>query len=499
MRTASVFFLSALMLVFVGACGVETRRIRLAEYEDKVYASWVGQCIGNMYGLAHEWKYLDEPRTDPIEGWDAGILERIHQAGGAFSDDDTDIEYVDLFCMEKYGPEPTYEQLAEFWKRCINHHIWLANRTARSLMDRGYLPPLTGRRGINENWYQIDAQLVCEMWAVTAPGMPKYAAGKADWAAKVSNDAYGTHPTIWYNTMYAAAFFERDVGRLCQIGYEHLPAGSIFRVAIDDVRQWKAQCGKDWVAVRRKIKEKYLDRQGLPPEIATGRVSALLNGALGVLALLYGQGDFEKTMNYACMAGYDADSQCATLAGLVGIIHGSRAIPAKYTRILPQWTQPLNDVYRNLTRDDLPDGKLTDMARRTAEQGRQLVLAHGGRIEGSGQDALMVINARATFTGPLEIRFFPVDLDQGVAAVVRPEVIGGNPRALVLITLSGTLPPGMSIQRQQGQIVLAGTPTRSGTFPMTAGVSDGTTTRTTTLPLVVNPAGRGVKRGVKRG
>lgn len=476
----------ALVLLASSGCGSFERRITIADYEDKVYASWLGQCVGNMYGLAHEWKYIDEPRTEPITGYDPKILDKIRAAGGAFSDDDTDIEYVDLFVMEKYGPEPTYENLAEFWQRCINDHIWVANRAARDLMKQGYLPPHTGRRGLNPHWDKIDPQLVCEIWAVTAPGMLRYAAAKADWAAKVTNDDYGTHPTIWYNTMYAAAFYQTDVERLCQIGYEHLPAGSIFRTAIDDVRQWKREAGNDWVTVRRKIKEKYLDGVGLPADITKDKVSGLLNGTLGVLALLYGGGDFESTLNLSCMAGYDADNQCATLAGLLALMKGSASIPRKYLYLDEGWTRPLNDRYRNLTRDELPDGNLTDMARRTAAQGRELVLRTGGRVESLLGRETLVIRPDARFTAPLEVRIFPVHIPAGREAVVRPEVVGGAPGARISVGLAGTLPGGMEIDRRDGQVVIAGTPKREGRYDITATVSDGTTSRSVDLRLVVD-------------
>jgi hypothetical protein len=476
-----------ILLVMAGPAGcAETRRIKVADYQDKVYASWLGQCIGNMYGLAHEFKYNDEPRVELITGWAEESIRQMREHKGSFSDDDTDIEYVALFCMEKYGPEPTYENLAEFWKRHINDYIWVANRSARELMKRGYLPPLTGRRGLNTNWFQIDPQLVCEIWAVTAPGMLEYSAAKADWAAKVTNDDYGTHPTIWYNVMWSAAFFESDVNKLCQIGYEAVPEGSIFREAIDDVRNWKAEHGEDWVAVRKKIKEKYHDRVGLEEGIQTGHVSALLNGALGVLALLYGEGDFEKTMNYACMAGYDADNQCATLSGMIAIIQGSKGLPRKYTHVLDDWELPLNDFYKNRTRDDLPDGKLTDMGMRTAKLGIDLVLAHGGRIEGSGENAVLVINTAARFTPPLEVRLYPVRLNVGEQVTVMPEIIGGDAKNARVTTIVGALPPGTSLTSSDGHTVISGIPRRIGQYSVQVTVSDGTTTRTTTLPLLVS-------------
>lgn len=475
------------MLVAAGSAGcAQTRQIPVADYRDKVYASWLGQCIGNMYGLTHEFKYNDEPRTEPITGWADDMLARIREYNGSFSDDDTDIEYVALFCMEKYGPEPTYENLTEFWKKHINDYIWVANRSARNLMERGYLPPITGRRGVNVNWFQIDPQLVCEIWAVTAPGMLEYSAAKADWAAKVTNDDYGTHPTIWYNVMWSAAFFESDVTKLCQIGYDHLPQGSIFREAIDDVRRWKAEHGEDWVAVRKQIKAKYHDREGLADGIQTGHVSALLNGALGVLALLYGEGDFEKTMNYACMAGYDADNQCATLAGMIAIIQGSKALPRKYTHLVDSWELPLNDYYKNRTRDGLPDGKLTDMAERTAKLGMDLVLAHGGKIRGSGDSAVLVINPAARFTPPLEVRLYPVRLHLNEEVTVRPEIIGGDAAKARVTTIAGALPAGLSLATDdQAHTVIRGTPKKLGEYSLQVTVTDDKTTRTTELPLFV--------------
>ncbi len=472
---------------WLAGCGGPTLRIDLAEYEDKVYASWLGQCIGNMYGLSHEHKYQDQPRTEPIEDWMPDALQRIREFDGSFSDDDTDIEYVMLFCMEEHGPEPTYAQVAEYWKRCINSHIWVANRAARDLMDLGYLPPLTGRKDLNVHWYQIDPQLVCEIWAVTTPGMIRYAAAKADWAAKITNDDYGTHPTIWYNTMYAASFFEKDVERLCQIGYEHVPPGSIFRTAIDDVREWKREHGDDWVAVREKIKRKYHDREGMPADFPTGHVGAVLNGALGVLALLYGEGDFEKTMNYACMAGYDADNQCATLAGLVALMHGSASIPRKYTHVLPEWTKPLNDFYKNRTRDEVPDGRLTDMAQRTAAVGRRQVVESGGRVERVGDREVLVINTQAEFFAPLEVRLFPIHLEAGEPATVEIDGIGGRPSGRgVDVILAGALPPGMQTQRQGNRQVLAGTPRETGQYDIAVTVFDGETRREQRLPLFVH-------------
>ena len=50
------------------------------------------------------------------------------------------------------------------------------------------------------------------------------------------------------------------------------------------------------------------------------------------MAILYGNGDFMKTVGIAVSAGYDCDNQAATVGGLMGVIHGSKAIPDELTK-----------------------------------------------------------------------------------------------------------------------------------------------------------------------
>ena len=121
----------ALLLVSRAALAVQPLRIPVSEYQDKVYASWLGQCAGNMYGLAHEQKYFQNPGPDKFPlGYSSWGAARVRDLNGAFSDDDTDIEYMYLLAMEKHGIEPSYGQLAEFWRNHVHREVWLANRAA---------------------------------------------------------------------------------------------------------------------------------------------------------------------------------------------------------------------------------------------------------------------------------------------------------------------------------------------------------------------------------
>ena len=56
-------------------------------------------------------------------------------------------------------------------------------------------------------------------------------------------------------------------------------------------------------------------------------IDAKINAAWVVLGLLYGDGDFGKTMEIATRAGDDADCNPASAAGILGTIYGYEAIP----------------------------------------------------------------------------------------------------------------------------------------------------------------------------
>ena len=88
---------------------------------------------------------------------------------GAFTDDDTDIEFVTLHAVERYGLDINYAEITQAWKTHINDYIWVANREARGLMEQGLVAPDTGRKENNKHWYQIDPQLVNEIWSAFYP------------------------------------------------------------------------------------------------------------------------------------------------------------------------------------------------------------------------------------------------------------------------------------------------------------------------------------------
>ena len=466
-RTHAALVFACLLLNLEASVAQSTRQISVEEYRGKVLGSWLGQCIGNIYGLPHENDYIDEPGPENFPYGYGPNSQRLKETNGAFSDDDTDIEYMYLLAMEKFGPEPTLADLAGMWKYHVRDRVWLANRAGLAAMHHGYTPPMTGKRAYNPHWFQIDPQLINEIWAVTAPGMVRYAAGKSDWAARIMDDEWGVEPTIWYGAMYAAAFFESDVDKLIDIGAAALPKGSRFGQTIADMRVLYNTHPNDWKAARQAMAQKYYHDE--PAESKT-IWNANLNAAAGVLAMLYGEGDFQKTLDLSCAMGFDADNQAATVAGLMGIVLGAKGLPRDLLFPFPQlgWREPFNDFYKNVTRYDMPDAGLKHMADRMAAQGEKIILANGGRkTTVNGRDGY-AINGEAEFVAPLELPSGPGPfIEVGGAIDFEFPVFGGAAPYGWRIE-SGAIPEGLRFADGR----LSGTAKSAGVYPVVIQVTD---------------------------
>ena len=383
-----IIFVVIIVLLSSNSTFAQERAISEKELVDKISAFWFGQLIGNFYGLPFENNYVDEPfLVDRIythadesslkinrSDWRGYIPILMDAVEGAFADDDTDIEFVTLMAVEKYGLDITYPEITEMWKKHINRRIWVANRTARTLMDKGLVAPETGRKENNKNWFQIDPQLVNEIWSAFYPGMTKKAAERALWGARITNDDWGTHPTIAYGVMISAAFFEKDVNKLVQMAIDAVPNQGPFAEGIRDVVKWHKE-NDDWRETRKMIHDNYYKYKKGSFEAPVSVVSSLNNGLTGIMAILYGEGDFTKTVGIAVSAGYDCDNQAATCGGLIAVLNGTRCLPSDIV-------EEFRDQYVCFTRDEVPIATpISNIVKRISDIAKEAIIANGGRTE----------------------------------------------------------------------------------------------------------------------
>ncbi|WP_341225505.1 ADP-ribosylglycohydrolase family protein [uncultured Arcticibacterium sp.] len=397
---SKLLLLTCIHIILTGSSsfGQAVQTIEKQELRDKIEAYCLGQLVGNYIGFPFENTYKEEPIPILIDRYytikdlqTQNLLmnendRRAHgdimadAMGGAWSDDDTDIEFVTLHAVEKYGLDINYSEITEMWKAHINRFIWGANRRARDLMEDGVLPPKTGNKENNPHWYRITSQLVNEIWSVFYPGMPDHAAERAEWGAKIMCDDWAVHATQAYAVMYSAAFFEKDVNKLVAQAANSLPTNSPYKRGILDVIKWHKQ-HKDWYTTRQLIHDnyyEYVDDFKVPDPY----LSSVVNGLAGVMAILYGQGDFLKTVAISVSAGYDCDNQAATCGGLLGVINGTKGIPEDLLLELPsrgKWEVPFNNTYINYSRDDLPNyNTISDIVDRILAITEQAIVEKGG-------------------------------------------------------------------------------------------------------------------------
>ena len=445
--------------------GSKPLKIKVSDLKDKIAGAWIGQMIGNIYGLPHEGKYVSAPGP---ETWPYGYtknLDKLMKYNGAFSDDDTDVEYMYLLQMMKFGPEPSYMQLRDAWMYHIRDRVWLANRGALGLMHFGYTPPFTGSKDLNPHWFQIDPQLINEIWAYTAPGMIRYAAEKSDWAARITSDDWGTEPTVFYGAMYSAAFFEDNIDKLIQTGLEALPENGRFKATALDMIALYKKYPDDWKAAWQEMAQQYYIEE---PDMTKTIWNANLNGACAVLAMKYGKGDFQKTLDLCCAMGFDADNQAATVAGLLGVIYGLKNLPENLYLPVEGWEKPFNDNYVNITRYDLPDARITDIIDNTVKETVALIKKHGGVEAGRPGEEVLTINPDAVFDPPLEFYIGPMPYMETGKPVDFTFYTSGN-RQYGWKLVSGSLPEGLNFDAGR----MTGTPSKAGDYRISLQLGNG--------------------------
>ena len=232
-------------------------------------------------------------------------------------------------------------------------------------MDEGFLPPETGSAEHNpDGAWSIGAQFQTELFGMLAPGMPDVAADYANRFARITSSGPAVEASVFYVTLYSLAFFEHDLPTLIAAARQRTGDDAIIAPVIDNVVRWHQDHPQDWRAARQHIRDLY----DTDPMWWASRV----NFAVTVMALLYGEGDMLKTLEIAALAGWDADNNMATAAGLLGLIHG-------YAE-LPEIIRTSTDVYFNEDiSGDLPRYEtVTEIAHRTQRLAERMIQRAGG-------------------------------------------------------------------------------------------------------------------------
>lgn len=113
-----------------------------------------------------------------------------------------------------------------------------------------------------------------------------------------------------------------------------IPAESTYYKCVNDVIETYRKQPDDWTAAWNMLAERWAPYDVCTP-YHSFNIDAKLNGAYIVTALLYGGGDWYKTMEIAIRCGQDTDCNTCNAAALLGIIYGYEAIPEELKSHIP--------------------------------------------------------------------------------------------------------------------------------------------------------------------
>ena len=159
---------------------------------------------------------------------------------------------------------------------------------------------------------------------------------------------------MWAAALVAAAFTAGTAKEALEVSLGVVPVRSRLAEALRDVLEMHAG-GLDWDAARNAIGDRYGQY---------GWVHTINNAAVIAAGLLWGDGDFTRTIALTVLGGLDTDSNGGTAGSVAGVLCGAARIP-------PNWTDPLQDTLRSAL-FGFDGSRISALADRTIKVARSL-------------------------------------------------------------------------------------------------------------------------------
>jgi ADP-ribosylglycohydrolase len=347
------------------------QRLDRITYYDRVYGGFYGKCIGSYLGMPLELRPYSFIKSKHGE-----ISDYVKIYNKGLVNDDEMYEIVGLMALEVYGSDLTSKDLANAWLAELYTNMFTAEKTAFKNLKRGIYPPESGRR--NNMYYDfIGGQMKGEIWGWIVPGHPEIAEKYGRMDAEIAHGGEGILGEIFISRIISAAFFEKNPKKLIEIALKTISRDSLYFEFVNKAIELQDK-NADWRHAREKmitywkktkntlIKESTNSKRRIMLSTPLAhKIHVLPNIGLIILALLYGEGDFSKSICIAAMAGYDTDCNCGNVGAIIGTSIGESEIPKK-------WKLPINDVFKTKLRS-FREAKISSLARRICDVGREII------------------------------------------------------------------------------------------------------------------------------
>lgn len=342
-----------------------------AKLFDKIKGGWAGQTIGCTYGGPTEFRYPGTMIQDYIPiNWPDGYIKWYYEnEPGLYDDVYMDLTFVDVF--DRLGLDAPVDSFAVAFANA-GYVLWHANQAARYNILNGIMPPESGHWKNNPHADDIDYQIEADYAGLMSPGMPNTASEISDKIGHIMNYGDGWYGGVYVGAMYSLAFISDDIGFIVTEALKTIPEQSRYYQCMQDVIRWHAEFPDDWKRTWFECEKKWSEDIGCPDGVFVPfNIDAVINSAYILIGLLYGDGDFFKTMDIATRCGQDSDCNPASAAGILGTVLG-------YSRIPEYWMGNLKDVEdMNFAYTDI---SLTRTYEMSFKQALQMVERNGGTV-----------------------------------------------------------------------------------------------------------------------
>ena len=322
-----------------------------ADLRDRIVGAWYGRIIGCLLG-----KPVEGIRTDELlpllKGSDNYPMHRyillkdvteeqmntyrFKLAGRCFADtvdaapvdDDTNYTVLYQLLIEKYGRNFTPYDVSRLWLSKQGKNAYCtAERIAYCNFINGYFPPDSASyKNPYREW--VGAQIRGDYFGYINPGDPETAAEMAWRDACIAHVKNGIYGEMFVAAAIATAAVTDDLKQILLGGLSQIPASSrLYASVMRLIEQFEAGVSEEAFFADLHTRWNEYDPHDWCHTVSNAEIVAA--------ALLYGKGDFGRSICMAVEQGFDTDCNGATVGSILGMRNGIGAIDA-------YWQAPLH-------------------------------------------------------------------------------------------------------------------------------------------------------------
>lgn len=325
----------------------------IKDIEKKIKGAWFGRICGCMLGKPiecirtdelipflketdnypmHRYIYKSELSNEILSKYKFPFASRMYadEIDGMPIDDDTNYTVLAQVLIEKYGKDFTPYDVSRVWLDYQPKNAYCtAERIAFRNFVKGYVPP---ESAIYKNPFRewIGAQIRADYFGYINPGNPEFAAEMAWRDASISHTKNGIYGEMFVAAMLAVAAETDSFEDIIKGGLAQIPCTSrLYESVVEVLNGFKNGVGqKEAFEKIHKKYDEYTDH---------GWCHTISNAMIVTAALLYGNGDYGKSICMAVETGFDTDCNGATVGSIIGMAKG-------IDNITEYWTKPINDT-----------------------------------------------------------------------------------------------------------------------------------------------------------